>query len=114
MEFMTSARSDDTLMAVWISLVGVGPLPGSTTLGEAKGAYVNVLALASDAQQYEAAVRNALQELGLFAFEFEDVELFAERARHRQLDEELHDLAEEARSSRNVRFADFHTYATLD
>jgi hypothetical protein len=101
-------------MQVWIGLVGIGSLPGSTTLGDAKGAYVNAVALAADPQEYQKAVSSALADLGLFAFEFEDVERFSERAAHRQLDEQLHELADEASRTNKVCFADFHTYAALD
>jgi hypothetical protein len=102
------------MMEVWIGLVGVGPLPGSKTLGEAKGAYVNALAVALNSQQYEETVKAALDELALFAFEFEDVEQFSERASRMELDEKLHDLAEGALRSGRVCFDDFHTYANTD
>lgn len=101
-------------MQVWIGLVGVGSLPGNETLGDAKGAYVNAVAMAADPQEYEKAVSAALTDLGLFAFEFEDVERFSERAAHRQLDEQLRELADEAKRTKKVCFAEFHTYAALD
>lgn len=99
---------------VYIGLVGVAPNPGSDVLGTAKGAYVNVLVLASSVEEYEAGASRALADLGLFAFEFEDVEPFESRANHRDLEEELHVLASEVSESKKPRFSNFHTFASTD
>jgi len=99
---------------VYIGMVGVVPILGSDLLGDAKGAYVNVLALASEPQDYEAGVRRALEDLGLSPFEFEDVEPFVKRASQRILEEHLHVLALEVSESGQVRFATFHTFNNVD
>ena len=99
---------------VYIGLVGVGPKQGCTLLGDAKGAYVNALALASSSQEYETEVSRALAHSELYAFEFEEVEPFEQRASHRVLDKELHDLAFEVVTSKRPRFATFHTFAEVD
>jgi len=102
------------IVDVWIGLVGVAAFPGGTSLGDAAGAYVTALAMASSSEQYESVVKNALVELGLFAFEFEDVETFAHRAQQFQLDEKLYEIADDVRKSCEVRFDSFYTYAKLD
>lgn len=99
---------------VHIGMVGVVPAKGSDLLGNAKGAYVNVLALASTPQEYEDEVQRALGGLGLFAFEFEDVEPFANRASQRSLEADLYVLAAEVSETGQPRFATFHTFANVD
>jgi hypothetical protein len=99
---------------VWIGLVGVGPLPTNTNLDGAKGAYVNALALAATVEDYQRAVNIALDQLALFAFEFEDVERFDNRSERMTLDADICVLADEARQSGHVRFGEFHRFAALD
>jgi hypothetical protein len=81
---------------------------------DAKGAYGNVLALASTPREYEGEVRRALGDPGRFAFEFEDVEPLAERAAQRSLEADLHVLAAEVPESGQPRLATFHTFANVD
>ena len=95
---------------VWIGLVGVGSLPGGTTLRDAGGAYVNALAPATSAEGSRKAVEDALLDLDLFAFEFEDVENFADRASRHVLETSLVELAKAAQFMQAVQFGDFHTY----
>ena len=70
--------------------------------------------MASSGEQYEGVVKNALTELRLFAFEFEDVEIFGQRAERFQFDEKLYEIADDVRKSGEVRFGDFHGYPNLD
>ena len=102
------------MKSVWIGLFGVGALPGRTSLGDAKGAYVNALALATDAREYENTVKRALEELGLFAFEVEEVEQYETRAVRCQIDPALTRLSDEVQECGQVRFGDFHTYLEFD
>ncbi len=95
---------------VWIGLVSVGALPGSDVLGEDTGAYVNALAMSSSSQNFETVVAEALNDLGLYALDFEDVEVLSGRARRFDVDKSLLDLAEELRGKGGVRFGDFHAY----
>ena len=66
---------------VWIGLVGAsGPLRGNVCLGDAKGAYLNALALVSTSEEYREAVTDcASRELALFPFEFDEIERFGDR-----------------------------------
>jgi hypothetical protein len=101
-------------MDVWIGLVEVIPLSESTVLGNGKGAFVNALALTSDPENYQEQVRSALQNLDLAPADFQDVEPFSERAASWELEEGLHELAQEVRLSGGVSFDDFHVYDNLD
>ena len=99
---------------VFIGMVGVSATSRSNILGHAKGAYVNVLAFASTKDEYESQVTKAVEDLGLFAFEFEDVEPFERRAAQRVIDDSLHMLAAEVLETKHPRFAAFHTFAKVD
>ena len=101
-------------MGVWIGLVGVAPNPGSLTLSDRKGAYVNAFAWVSSEIEFENTVRQALNALQLFAFEFEDVEPFEKRMRSHSLDAELLDLAAQVGADKQTRFGTFHTYRNVD
>lgn len=99
---------------VWIGLVGVVPLEGNVCLEGAKGAYVNVLAFVSTAQEYQQAVTQAVREIRLFAFEFDEIERFEDRSDREPLDESLSVLADETRRSGQVGFHEFHCFENLD
>ena len=54
-------------MEVWIGIVEVRPLPGSTILEDGKGAFVNAFAFVANRQDYEEAVKAALEDALLLA-----------------------------------------------
>jgi hypothetical protein len=99
---------------VWIGLVSVTPQPGNDMLGDAKGAFVNVLAFAENTNEYEGEARRALAELNLTAYEFEEVEAFSKRISKWTVDKELHVLADEVRKTGAPRFGTFHNYLGVD
>jgi hypothetical protein len=101
-------------MKVWIGLVGVGCLPGCDPFQGKAGAYVNALAWVSSAADFEAAVRRDLEVLGLFPFEFEDIEPFDSRVQTASPEQELRDLAEDVRRLKETRFGTFHSYKDTD
>jgi hypothetical protein len=101
-------------MEVWIGLVDVIEPDEKKILGGAKGAYGNVLAVASNPQEYESAVTECLQDIGLRVLEFEDVEPFGIRTARYALDRNLVDLASDVQRFGEVRFGDFYTYDSLD
>jgi hypothetical protein len=99
---------------VWIGLVGVGPLPGNTSLNGLKGAYVNALGAADSVEHFQQLVTDELRELKLFPFEFEDVEPFNERAARKSLSATLHSLAENSQRSGRIEFDTFHRFRNTD
>ena len=101
-------------MEVWIGLVEVNPLPESTILGDGEGAFVHALALASSLREYEEAVKTALTEDLLLGIEFQEVELFSERAAKQDVSERLKELADETQLTGDVLFDDFHIYESFD
>jgi len=92
-------------------LADVSALLGVTVLHGAPGAYVNVLAPATDSASFEMSCREALQASGLLLNGVEDVEPFASRVVRVLPDPEIERLAYQVLESGEARFGTFHTYA---
>ena len=85
------------MKAIWIGLVDVIPCGETSPLSPgAKGAYIYALAPAEDYSEYKSVVETALNQLGLHATEFDDVELFSHRVEKEVLADDLYSLATEA------------------
>lgn len=95
---------------MWIGLVGVASPPESDFLEGAKGAYVNVVTLASDVTDYANRVKEALGELGLDLIEIEDSESLSRRMSKWTVDEEIMMMAKTARRTGSVTFGTFYAY----
>ena len=96
---------------VWVGLADVVPAKGSKALGESKGAFVNVLGLASSKSQFIELAKEALIKEGFFLVSLEEVELFFERIKSYEVADELHDLANQIKEKGGVGWGKFHTYA---
>jgi hypothetical protein len=99
---------------VWIGLVGVRPRPGNDLLSDAKGAYVNALALANSRSEYISIVREELGSMNFDVFEVEAPEPLSRRLKSHSVDDELRQLAEEVGRTRSARFGTFHSFRTED
>ena len=97
-------------MDAWIGLVNVIPLPGNNDLLGAKGAYVNVLALASNSDDFRAVVNSEFSAHKFYVVSIEDVERLAERVKHSPLDQELCAIADDVMRTGNIGFGAFHAY----
>ncbi len=109
---MNKRRS--TRKEIWIGLVGVTPQPGNNLLGDAKGAYVNVLASATSAAKYTTKVKGALKEIGLNLIEIDDLEPLSERLSKWTVDEEIITMAQTVRKIDSVAFGTFYEYDSED
>jgi hypothetical protein len=110
----------DRRPVLWIGLFEVKPRPGSpgpdwwTEPPKIAGAFVNALGMAEDLTAFEEKVKSALDAMDLEAVSIDDVEAFDQRALRHKLDEDLIELAREARESNEVMFDTFHTYPHED
>lgn len=95
---------------VWIGLVGVESHPGNDLLGDARGAYVNVVTLASSVSDYTDRVRAAVNELGLRLTEIENPEPLSRRTAKYAVNEEILTMANTARKLDSVTFGTFYPY----
>jgi hypothetical protein len=95
---------------IWIGLAQVSSKSVNGLLGSSKGAYVNVLALASNSNDFTEKVIKAIKELELDFVQIEDVELFSERIESYEINDNIINLAIEVNKSKELRFGNFHTF----
>jgi hypothetical protein len=96
---------------LWIGKVEVRPLKGSTTLGDAKGAFVNIVTWAHDDNEYRRNVDLVLGELGLFVLEVENPEPVSVRRKKAVLEDEIEEIIARAQQNPNaIIYGTFHTW----
>jgi len=98
------------MKTVWIGLAKIVPHAENNQLGDAKGAFVNVLACVEDQASYCSAVRNALKDYEFDVLSIEDIDVFSERLKTHKVSENLVTLSEEVNTSGNVRFGTFYSF----
>jgi len=98
---------------VWIGLVEVRPERGNDLLGDALGAYVNVLSKVRGESEYKRFVTDALSANRFRIVAISDAEPLALRREKHAVDKELKALASEVQSVGDVRCGEFFTYASL-
>jgi hypothetical protein len=96
---------------LWIGKVEVRPLKGSRTLGDAKGAFVNMVTWVTNAEEYRRNVDLVLGKLGLFAVEVENPEPVSIRRQKADFDEEIEDMIIRAQDNPNaIIYGTFHEW----
>ena len=95
---------------LWIGLVGADQRPGVSFLGDAKGGYMNVVASAANAGEFEQKVKRALDELGLELIDMDDAEPLAKRLSRETATEEVSNMANTVRKLDSVAFGTFYRY----
>jgi hypothetical protein len=100
----------NTQIKIWIGLAKVSNIPGQNLLNGAKGAYVNILAMASSSSDFKDKVKKSVIDLGLNLLHIEDVELFSERSKNYEITESIKNLAKEVSETKELRFGNFHTF----
>ena len=102
---------------LWIGLVEVRALTGNQILGEAKGAFVNIVTWASDAEQYKHNADLIIEKLGgLFVSEVIDPEPVDDRRKRGiEFDESIEDLIFRAKFNPNaILYGTFHAFEKDD
>jgi hypothetical protein len=98
---------------LWIGAVEVRPLKrNNEILGDAKGAFVNIVTWASDAEEYWRNAELVVAKLGLFIGEVvspEPVEM--RRKREGAFEEDIEDMVSRAQDNPNaIIYGTFHTF----
>jgi len=96
--------------SLWKVLVGIVQRPGVSFLGEAEGAYVNVVASAADLTELEQKVKQALGELGLDLIEMDDAEILPLTLSKARVSEEVLTMAKTVKKLDSVAFGTFYVY----
>lgn len=95
---------------LWKTLVGTVQRPGVSFLGDAKGAYVNVVASAEDLLELEQKVKLALDELGLDLIEMDDAEVLPLTLSKARVSKEILTMAKTVRKLDSVAFGTFYVF----
>jgi hypothetical protein len=83
------------------------PRPGNEILEGAQGAFVYMLALASNAQEFKEAVLRALDEFGFDLEEMNEVEPFSAKLTHGDVDDYLAERALMVAQDGKTRYGEF-------
>jgi hypothetical protein len=98
---------------LWLGAVEVRPLRESSgVLGATKGAFVNIVTWACDAEEYEQNAGRVVGKLGLFIGEVVNPEpVETRRRREVQFTEEIEDMISRAQDNPNaIIYGIFHTF----
>jgi hypothetical protein len=95
---------------LWKTLVGTLQRPGVSFLGNAKGAFVNVVASAADVSELEQKVKLALDELGLELIEMDDTEILPSILSQAHVSKEVLTMAKTVRKLDSVAFGTFFVF----
>ena len=96
---------------LWIGLVEVRALKPTEVLGDAKGAFVNVVTWASDADEFKTNAELVLGKLGLFIVEIENPEPVSIRRKKAEFEDEIEDMIARAQDNPNaIIYGTFHTW----
>ena len=95
---------------LWRSLIGIKQRPGVTFLGNAIGAYTNVVASADDIPHFRSKVENALDELGLDLIEIEDIHPIAQEVESDRLPDEIARMIQTVNEVDSVAFGTFYIH----
>ena len=103
-----NSRATKTL---WIGKVEVRPLKGSTTLGDAKGAFVNVVTWSRDLDEFRKNAEIVLGELGLFVVDVENPEPVSVRREKAVFEESIENMVARAQGNPDaIIYGTFHTW----
>ena len=91
---------------IWFSLIDVKSASDSKTLGDARGAYTNVIAIAIDVNEFKHLLTNILFEYGLELVGYERIEHISIN----DLSEELYNLSLELSETNPILLDDLQAY----
>ena len=97
---------------VWFGVADAIPKPGTTTLGNAMGAYVGVAGLARTKDDFRALVTGSLDQLGFSLFELDDVFSIPRGMSAESVEPELAKRVAQLTESNPFVFGSFHAYHT--
>jgi hypothetical protein len=105
-------RSSNAKEELWIGLINVKPLPlRPNALGGAAGAWVNMVAWASDPEMYKGESQAGAATYDAYVVGIEDGEPVALRTTRFRVEEQIEDMISRAETNRNfILFGTFHEY----
>ncbi len=98
--------------SVWIGLAHVKPVEGNNVFDNAIGAFVNILALSSDAISFKEQVLSSMVDLRLVLVELSEVDLLSNRIEKGELEDSIIQLGNQVANTGSIQFGIFHTYVS--
>lgn len=95
---------------VWIGLANVKPTENNFSFSHTKRAFVNILCMAKNKEEYIENVSLALKEIDFELIEIDDVEMLDARKDLYNVPEEILLKEKKIRKEGGVDFGNFHTY----
>ncbi|MFC1587870.1 hypothetical protein ACFL54_06145 [Planctomycetota bacterium] len=96
---------------IWVGHIGVVPIAGNEMLEQnARGAWVNAMAMADDEADFCEQVSTALQEMHFEVRALQAVEPLSSRTAQGFVAGHILEMAEETRTAEAVRFGRFHAF----
>ena len=100
---------------LWIGLVEVRAPKPTDVLEDAKGAFVNLVTWASDADEFKRNAELVLHKLGLSVIDIENQEPVSVRKQKAELDDEIEHIVARAEDNPNaIIYGTFHTWTRDD
>jgi len=108
---MNIKKQNEVKKEVWIGLVNIKPKPGNTLFDkDVIGAYVNVLAQATNINEYSNEVVKMLNNYNVKLINIEDAEPLSIRRSNFNVDDNLIKLSLEVEQTGKPRFGQFHFF----
>jgi hypothetical protein len=98
---------------VWIGLAEVVPQAACELLEEGKGAFVNVLTLTTNADEFQRKLVRVCRDYKLELVGLENCEPFTQRHLRSGVDQDLAEMADTLRNPAYVLFGTLYTYPRL-
>jgi len=96
---------------LWMGLVEVRALKGTRVLTDAKGAFLNLVTWASDAEEFKSKAELVLGKLGLFVVQIENPEPVSIRRKNVEFEVEVEDMIAGALDNPNaIVYETLHTW----
>lgn len=96
---------------LWIGRVEVRPLTGSRTLEDARGAFVNMVSWAHDAEEFRRNAELVLSKLKLFILEVHEAEPVSTRRQKAVFEDVIEDMVARAQANPDaIIYGTFHTW----
>jgi len=105
----------NTVNEIWIGLAELMPLDGCTLMGEAKGAFVNVVGWADSSDAFYSKIERIVATLHMKLLSLEDAEPFSQRSSRWEVDDSILQMIDTATENQeDLVFGTFHFWHNAD
>jgi len=99
---------------IWIGLVEVKPNQDQTVLGDAEGAFVNIVCVATGADTFARYIAHAIEDLDLTLVAINNAQPLGRAMEQKEIDEDLIKSAAALREPGELAWGAFHAYQSSE